>query len=85
MDALKLELNGKTAIFPLKNGINFLGFHTYLDSGGKVIMKLRRVSHQGRGAVSSWPFRFWKYSRICARRRSSPTCIPFHTWDGGIQ
>ena len=44
MDALKLELNGKTAIFPLKNGINFLGFHTYLDSGGKVIMKLRRDS-----------------------------------------
>ena len=44
MDALKLELNGKTAIFPLKNGINFLGFHTYLDSGGGVIMKLRRDS-----------------------------------------
>ena len=44
MDALKLELNGKTAIFPLKNGINFLGFHTYLDGGGGVIMKLRRDS-----------------------------------------
>ena len=41
---LKLELNGKTAIFPLKNGINFLGFHTYLDDGGGVIMKLRRDS-----------------------------------------
>lgn len=41
---LKLELNGKTAIFPLKNGINFLGFHTYLDDGGAVIMKLRRDS-----------------------------------------
>lgn len=44
MDGLKLELNGKTAIFPLKNGIDFLGFHTYLDSGGGVIMKLRRDS-----------------------------------------
>ena len=44
MDELKLELNGKTAIFPLKNGINFLGFHTYLDSGGAVVMKLRRDS-----------------------------------------
>ena len=41
---LKLELNEKTAIFPLKNGINFLGFHTYLDSKGGVIMKLRRDS-----------------------------------------
>lgn len=44
MDELKLELNGKTNIFPLKNGINFLGFHTYLDSGGAVVMKLRRDS-----------------------------------------
>ena len=44
MAELKLELNGKTHIFPLKNGINFLGFHTYLDSGGGVVMKLRRDS-----------------------------------------
>lgn len=44
MDSLKLQLNGKTAIFPLKNGINFLGFHTYLDDGGGVVMKLRRDS-----------------------------------------
>lgn len=42
MDALKLELNEKTAIFPLRNGLNFLGFHTYLDDGGAVIMKLRQ-------------------------------------------
>jgi len=41
---LKLELNNKTAIFPLKNGIDFLGFHTYLTETGKVIMKLRRSS-----------------------------------------
>jgi len=44
MGELKLELNEKTNIFPLKNGINFLGFHTYLDSGGAVVMKLRRDS-----------------------------------------
>ena len=44
MDALKLELNEKTAIFPLRNGLNFLGFHTYLDNGGAVIMKLRQDS-----------------------------------------
>lgn len=41
---LKLELNEKTAIFPLRNGIDFLGFHTYLTDTGKVIMKLRRSS-----------------------------------------
>lgn len=44
MDSMKLELNEKTAIFPLRNGINFLGFHTYLDDGGAVIMKLRQDS-----------------------------------------
>lgn len=38
---LGLELNEKTHIFPLRNGINFLGFHTYLTETGKVIMKLR--------------------------------------------
>ena len=41
---LGLELNNKTAIFPLKNGIDFLGFHTYLTNSGKVIMKLRRAN-----------------------------------------
>lgn len=39
-----LELNEKTAIFPLRNGIDFLGFHTYLTDTGKVVQKLRRDS-----------------------------------------
>ncbi len=55
MHGLKLELNEKTAIFPLKNGINFLGFHTYLDNGGGVIMKLRRDSiDRMRARIRSW-------------------------------
>lgn len=41
---LGLELNEKTQIYPLRNGIDFLGFHTYLTDSGKVIMKLRRGS-----------------------------------------
>ena len=41
---LRLELNEKTAIFPLKNGVDFLGFYTYLTDSGKVVMKLRRSS-----------------------------------------
>lgn len=41
---LGLELNGKTHIFPLKNGMDFLGFHTYLTESGKVVRKLRRSS-----------------------------------------
>lgn len=41
---LGLHLNNKTNIFPLRNGIDFLGFHTYLTNSGKVIRKVRRNS-----------------------------------------
>ena len=41
---LGLELNDKTNIFPLQNGIDFCGFHTYLTQTGKVVRKLRRSS-----------------------------------------
>lgn len=39
-----LELNNKTNIFPLQNGIDFCGFHTYLTKSGKVVKKLRYAS-----------------------------------------
>lgn len=52
---LKLELNEKTAIFPLRNGIDFLGFHTYLTDSGKVVMKLRKSSIQRMNArLKKW-------------------------------
>jgi len=38
---LKLELNDKTQIFPIKNGVNYLGWHFYLTETGKVIRKLK--------------------------------------------
>lgn len=41
---LGLKPNQKTNIFPLRNGIDFLGFHTYLTDSGKVIRKVRRSS-----------------------------------------
>lgn len=41
---LGLELNNKTAIFPLRNGIDFLGFHAYLTDTGAVVQRLRRDS-----------------------------------------
>lgn len=44
LDVYGLELNEKTQLFPLKNGIDFLGFHTYLTDTGKVIRKLRHTS-----------------------------------------
>lgn len=44
VEKLGLSLNRKTNIFPLQNGIDFCGFHTYLTHTGKVIRKLRRSS-----------------------------------------
>ena len=55
MDGLRLELNEKTGIFPLKNGIDFLGFHTYLTESGKVVQKLRREKVEDiRARVKYW-------------------------------
>lgn len=39
-----LSLNDKTKIFPLRNGIDYLGFHTYLTETGKVVRKVRHKS-----------------------------------------
>jgi len=41
---LGYSLNEKTAIFPLRHGIDFCGFHVYLTRTGKVIRKLRQSS-----------------------------------------
>lgn len=41
---LGLKLNHKTAIFPLSQGIDFLGFRTYMTDSGKVVRKIRRDS-----------------------------------------
>jgi RNA-directed DNA polymerase len=43
-DELFLEFNNKTQIFPLKNGVDYLGFHFYITDTGKVIKKLRQSS-----------------------------------------
>lgn len=41
LETLELELNGKTQIFPFKNGVSYLGFHTYVTSNAQVIRKLK--------------------------------------------
>lgn len=41
---LGLSLNNKTNIFPLRNGIDFLGFRTYMTDTGKIVRKVRRNS-----------------------------------------
>ena len=44
---LHLELNEKTNIFPLRHGVDFLGFHTYITESGQIIRKLRHSSSSG--------------------------------------
>ena len=41
LKTLDLTLNGKTQIFPFKNGVSYLGFHTYISHNGKVIRRLK--------------------------------------------
>lgn len=41
LQTLELSLNGKTQIFPFKNGVSYLGFHTYITPAGKPIRKLK--------------------------------------------
>jgi hypothetical protein len=41
LKTLDLNLNGKTQIFPFKNCVSYLGFHTYVTGNGKVIRKLK--------------------------------------------
>ncbi len=41
LESLELSVNGKTQIFPFKNGVSYLGFHTYITPDGKLIRKLK--------------------------------------------
>ncbi|MDR3298693.1 MAG: RNA-directed DNA polymerase [Candidatus Accumulibacter sp.] len=43
---LRLELNQKTQIFPLENGVDYLGWHFYLTPQGKVVRALRTAAKQ---------------------------------------
>lgn len=40
LNGIHLTLNSKTEIVPIRKGIRFLGFHTYITEEGKVIRKL---------------------------------------------
>lgn len=40
-EELKLEFNEKTQIFPIRAGVNYLGFHFYLTETGKIVRKVR--------------------------------------------
>lgn len=42
LKTLKIDFNKKTEIFPLKNGVDYLGWHIYLTESGKVIRKVKQ-------------------------------------------
>lgn len=39
---LLLHFNQKTQIFPVRNGVDYLGFHIYITENGKVIRKVKQ-------------------------------------------
>lgn len=41
-EELKIDFNEKTEIFPIKNGVDYLGWHIYLTESGKVIRKVKQ-------------------------------------------
>ena len=41
LETLDLTMNGKTQIFPFKNGVSYLGFHTYVTAGSRAIRKVK--------------------------------------------
>lgn len=41
LETLELKLNGKTQVFSFKNGVSYLGFHTYIASDGTPVRKLK--------------------------------------------
>ena len=77
MDSYGLELNQKTAIFPLRNGIDFLGFHSYLTETGAVIQKLRRESAQRMKAK----IRHWERTYPAGEATKEEILCGFLAWD----
>ena len=73
---LKLELNDKTQIFPLKNGVDYLGWHFYMTDSGKVIRKLRnsnKKSLKKRFKKMARDYHDWKIDLDAIKRKTVST------------
>ena len=64
-------------IFPLRNGIDFLGFHSYLTETGAVIQKLRRESAQRMKAK----IRHWERAYPAGEATKEEILCSFLAWD----
>lgn len=77
MENLSLELNEKTGIFPLRNGIDFLGFHSYLTETGACVQKLRRSSiDRIRSRI-----KFWSKAYPAGEITKEKILEKFQSWD----
>ena len=69
---LKLELNDKTQILPLKNGLKFLGMHFHVQPTGHVVTKIQqRTTKRYKSAVKKIN-KFYPATHLSAQRA---TCI----------
>ena len=74
---LGLELNQKTGIFPLRNGIDLLGFHSYLTESGGVVQKLRK---DGIERIQS-RIRYWRKAYPAGEITKEKIIDQFQGWD----
>ena len=74
---LGLELNQKTGIFPLRNGIDLLGFHSYLTESGGVVQKLRK---DGIERIQS-RIRYWRKAYHAGEITKEKIIDQFQGWD----
>jgi len=80
VDELKLSLNNKTQIFPFKNGIKFLGFHTYITDSGIAIRKID--NHNKRIAKK----KFTKMAKLLVENKISDKCFyeSYNSWKNHV-
>lgn len=73
---IRLSLNSKTEIVPLRKGIRFLGFHSYLTEDGNVI---RILTGDNKRQIKK---RFRKYAKLVASGRMTEENYyeRYHSW-----
>jgi hypothetical protein len=66
---IKLRLNPKSQIFPLRQGIDFLGFRTYMTETGRVVRKVRRDSvRRMKRKISHFTREFSQGTMLCGEQ-----------------
>lgn len=80
LETLELTLNGKTQVFPFKNGVSYLGFHTYVSGDGTVI---RRLKNQNKRNAQR---KFIRMAKLVAEGRLPPEKfrVSYDAWKNHI-